>query len=158
MTASAILAQLHELGVMVRPNGDVLRLRPAAAVPPDLLTGVKAHKAELLALVAANDTPPVLPAASPDQADFAAEGAPAAIEPVPLDLLTERETELTALLAAGLAHRITDAEKAAAYFAAEARRRLVQVRRDRQAAGLLMQGWRSARGARKDAARPAVCG
>lgn len=51
---------MHYLGVTVRPDGGVLWLRPAAAVPPDLLLEVKAHKADLLAVLAAKDAPPIL--------------------------------------------------------------------------------------------------
>lgn len=65
----------------------------------------------------------------------------------PLDdaTLAAWEAELAGLLAAAPAQRITDQDRAAAYFAAEARRRLAQVRHDRQTAGLLMGFWRHAR-------------
>ena len=96
----------------------------------------------------------LLPPASPDQAEaerqdraaIAAEGAPAATVPVDAGTLAGWEADLAELLAAAPAQRITDPEKAAAYFGAEARRRLAHVRHDRQAAGLLMGFWRHARG------------
>ena len=57
MTAAAILARLDALGVAVVARGESLALRPAAAVPPALLAEVKHHKAEVLAMLAANDVP-----------------------------------------------------------------------------------------------------
>ena len=72
--------------------------------------------------------------------------APLPTAPSDAETLAAWEAELAALLGAAPAQRITDPEKAAAYFAAEARRRLAQVRHDRQAADRLMGFWRHARG------------
>ena len=67
MTAAAVLTRLHDLGVVVVARGESLALRPASAVPPALLAEVRLHKAEVLALLAANDMP-----LSDDQCDAAA--------------------------------------------------------------------------------------
>ena len=108
--------------------------------------------------------PAALRPASPEQAEaerqdraaISAEGAPAPTVPVDAGTLAAWEAELAGLLATAPAQRITDPERAASYyFAAEARRRLAQVRHDRAAAGLLMAFWRHAREgtATKDAAQ-----
>ena len=55
MTAAAVLARLDALGVAVVARGDSLTIRPASAVPSALLAEMKVHKAEVLALLAAND-------------------------------------------------------------------------------------------------------
>jgi hypothetical protein len=162
MSAAAMLARLFDLGVTPRADGDVLRLRPASAVPADLLAELRVHKKELLALLAANDsTAAPLSAASPEQAeaerwDRAAVAAemrlsalgmrnaaePDKARPISLPDTDKIEAELAALLAAVPGQRIIDSEKAAAYFAAEARRRLEQARRDGTAVGLLVGFWR----------------
>lgn len=59
MTAGTILDRLRALGVTARADGETLRLRPASAVPPDLLAEAKARKVELLALI--RSTQPALP-------------------------------------------------------------------------------------------------
>jgi|HubBroStandDraft_6_1064221.scaffolds.fasta_scaffold2034463_1 hypothetical protein len=54
MTAAAeLLIECKERGIRVRAAGDRLKLAPARAVDPPLLAKVRAHKAELLALLAA---------------------------------------------------------------------------------------------------------
>ena len=53
MTAAALLTQLSGLGVSVWADGAVLRFKPASLVPPAVLADMRAHKAELLALLAA---------------------------------------------------------------------------------------------------------
>lgn len=53
MTAAALLAQLSGLGVSAWADGAVLRFKPASLIPPDVLADMRAHKAELLALLAA---------------------------------------------------------------------------------------------------------
>ena len=62
MTAAAWLAQLSGLGVSAWADGAVLRFKPASLVPPAVLADLRAHKAELLALLAA---PIVAAVASP---------------------------------------------------------------------------------------------
>ena len=62
MTAAALLAQLSGLGVSAWADGAVLRFKPASLVPPAVLADLRAHKAELLALLAA---PIVAAVASP---------------------------------------------------------------------------------------------
>ena len=49
MTATALLEQVHALGVDVCVVGDRLRLRPASRLSPELIATLRAHKAELLA-------------------------------------------------------------------------------------------------------------
>ena len=48
MDASAIIEQLHELGVTVDLNGPKVRLQPGSKVPPDLLAEVRQHKDEII--------------------------------------------------------------------------------------------------------------
>ena len=62
MTAAALLAQLSGLGVSAWADGAVLRFKPASLVPPAVLADLRAHKAELLALLTA---PIVAAVASP---------------------------------------------------------------------------------------------
>ncbi|WP_288049840.1 hypothetical protein [Acidiphilium sp.] len=144
MTPAAALARAHAAGLTVTAEGGRLRWR-GPPPPPDLLADLRAHKAALLALLtAANDTTPA-PDPSDRRATIAAEGAPAATVPLDAETLAAWEAELAALLAAAPAQRITNPGPAAAYFTAEARRRLAAVRHDRVAAGLLMQFWRHAR-------------
>ena len=51
MTVEALLVELRDRGVQLVPEGDRLRVRPASAVPPDLLGRLREHKAEVLALL-----------------------------------------------------------------------------------------------------------
>jgi len=106
VTAVAALARLRDLGVTAEARGDKLTLRPASAIPPDLLADLRARKAEVLALLNAIDTgtadspdawgltpadraeamarlrAPMLPPASPEQAAAeAADRAAIAVEP-----------------------------------------------------------------------------
>ena len=80
--AFILLARLRHLGVATWADGDALRLRPASAVPPDLLAEVKAHKSELLALLAENDqgTHSALPSPSAEQADAERQDRAAIVE------------------------------------------------------------------------------
>ena len=50
--AAAILGQLTKLGCRVTARGDTLRVEASGVVPPDLLQAARAHKADLLELVA----------------------------------------------------------------------------------------------------------
>ena len=111
------------------------------------VTGVRPSPAgDMAPLVLLPPSPEQAEAERQDRAAIAAEGAPVATVPLDAGTLAAWEAELAELLAAAPAQRITDPEKAAAYFAAEARRRLAHVRHDRWAAGLLMGFWRHARG------------
>lgn len=58
MTAVALLAQLSGLGVAAWADGATLRFKPASLVPPDVLADLRAHKAEVMALL----TAPIVPA------------------------------------------------------------------------------------------------
>ena len=49
MGASAILEQLHNLGVTVTAEGDKLRLEPGSRVSPQLVNVLRQNKAEVLA-------------------------------------------------------------------------------------------------------------
>ena len=57
VTAAALLTQLSGLGVTAWADGGTLRFKPASLIPPDVLADMRAHKAELLALLAA----PIVP-------------------------------------------------------------------------------------------------
>lgn len=161
MTAAAALARAQAAGLTLTAEGDRLRWR-GPRPPSDLLADLRAHKAELLVLLGANGVTVLPPPASPEQAEaerqdraaVAAEGAApasAAQSAAPVtavvgaDLLAAWERELAGLLAAAPGQRITDPERAADYFRAEARRRLAQLPDDRMAAGLLMGSWRHRR-------------
>jgi hypothetical protein len=52
VTAAELLGALRTRGVELRAAGDRLRFRPVAAVPPDELAALRAHKPALLALLA----------------------------------------------------------------------------------------------------------
>lgn len=53
MTAAALLTQLSGLGVTAWADGAVLRFKPASLVPPAVLADMRAHKAEVMALLTA---------------------------------------------------------------------------------------------------------
>ena len=55
MNAATVLARLRDLGIIAEVRGGGLALRPASAIPGELLAELKEHKTELLALLAAND-------------------------------------------------------------------------------------------------------
>lgn len=50
--ASSLLAELNHLGVELVAEGERLRYRPRQVITADMATRMKAHKAELLALLA----------------------------------------------------------------------------------------------------------
>ena len=52
-TVAGILAELSTRGVMVRADGETLRLRPKAALDNRLLARVQAHKQDILAILSA---------------------------------------------------------------------------------------------------------
>lgn len=57
MTAAEILSELEARQIELAVTGDRLRFRPAAAVPEDLLTELREHKAELIELVSLQGWP-----------------------------------------------------------------------------------------------------
>src|SRR5437899_935691 len=59
-TAHELLDELRRRGAVAFRVGDRLRVRPADVVPPELVDRLRAHKAELLGLVA--EHPPAAPA------------------------------------------------------------------------------------------------
>lgn len=48
-----LLQELKAIGVEVMPQGDNLAIRPASKVPPELKERLRAHKAEVLAILKA---------------------------------------------------------------------------------------------------------
>lgn len=56
-TPAALLAELAALGIELRAHGDRLRFRPQTAMTPELAARVKAHKPDLLAMLADTETP-----------------------------------------------------------------------------------------------------
>lgn len=61
MNAAELLLELAGLGILLEAHGDRLRYSPRSALTPDLLTRLKTHKAELLAILRpeAGSTDPV---------------------------------------------------------------------------------------------------
>jgi TubC N-terminal docking domain len=55
VTAVTLLAQLSGLGVTAWADGGTLRFKPKSLIPPDVLADMRAHKAELLALLSGAD-------------------------------------------------------------------------------------------------------
>jgi hypothetical protein len=53
VTAAALLTRLAGLGVCAEAEQGSLRLRPASAIPDDVLAALREHKAEVLALLTA---------------------------------------------------------------------------------------------------------
>jgi len=60
MSAAATITELQRLGIQLEADGDRLRYRPQSGLPPELLARLKAHKAELLALLRLALDPPAL--------------------------------------------------------------------------------------------------
>lgn len=58
--AAALVAELQARGVILRPDGEILRVRPVSLLSPEELATLRAHKAEVLALltVPAGPAPP----------------------------------------------------------------------------------------------------
>jgi hypothetical protein len=52
LSAAALIARLGTLGVSVESDGGNLRLRPASAIPAHILADLRAHKGEVLAILA----------------------------------------------------------------------------------------------------------
>jgi hypothetical protein len=51
MSAASLLLDLRRLGIRLEADGERLRYFPRSALTPDLLDQLKAHKADLLALI-----------------------------------------------------------------------------------------------------------
>lgn len=66
--AEALLAELVAHGIEVQAHGERLRYHPKAAMTPELVQRVKAHKAELLALLSPATQSPH-PTAPPTESD-----------------------------------------------------------------------------------------
>ena len=65
MSAAELLLDLGRLGIRLEADGQRLRFHPRSALTPDLLERLKAHKADLLALLRpAPEAAPALPVAT----------------------------------------------------------------------------------------------
>lgn len=63
MSAAELLLDLDRLGIQLEADGERLRYFPRSALTPDLLARLKAHKADLLAMLRpAPDAAPARPA------------------------------------------------------------------------------------------------
>ena len=60
MTATRLIADLARLGIRLEAHGDRLRYSPRSAVTPDLADRMKAHKAELLAILRRDPDDPAI--------------------------------------------------------------------------------------------------
>ena len=58
MDAAAILDRLSDIGVTVRLSDDRLQIFPGSKVPPELLSQIRQHKAELVSRLRSVPTPP----------------------------------------------------------------------------------------------------
>jgi hypothetical protein len=56
VTPAALVAELRARGVTLRPDGELLKVRPISKVSPEELEALRQHKAEVLAILT---TPPV---------------------------------------------------------------------------------------------------
>ena len=56
MTPEEILEEVERRGAVMYRTGESLRVRPASAIPPDLIRTLRAHKRDLLPLVKQADT------------------------------------------------------------------------------------------------------
>ena len=64
MNTPELLSDLDRLGIRLKADGERLRYYPRSALTPDLLGRLKAHKADLLALLQATSAPDQAPATS----------------------------------------------------------------------------------------------
>lgn len=76
-TLVALVAQLQARGVILRPDGETLKVRPVSKVAPEELEGLRQHKAEVLALLTNAPEPPI----TLDPAALSEVLGPAAIDP-----------------------------------------------------------------------------
>ncbi len=51
MNSIELIAELDRLGIRIEADGDKLRYSPRSAMTPDLVEGMKTHKAELLVIM-----------------------------------------------------------------------------------------------------------
>ena len=51
VTAAALLDELHRLGIQVVADGQLLRYRPRSAVTPELVSGLRANKSEIIVIL-----------------------------------------------------------------------------------------------------------
>ncbi len=70
--AVAALEAAHKAGIEVLANGDRLKLRGAAAPPPDVLLAIRQHKPQILALLAGRPVPVPMSDTAWDTEDWAA--------------------------------------------------------------------------------------
>ncbi len=91
--ATALLVELTRRGIELRAHAGRLRFRPPSAMTPELGTRMKAHKSELLAILAGGDR--TAPA-------YTAKGRWLQAEPVATDLARWYTGEPSELLPAGV--------------------------------------------------------
>lgn len=72
MSTAELLLEMHRLEIRMEADGERLRYYPRSALTPDLLNLVKAHKAELLAVL----RPPPEPASTQPEPRCEALGTP----------------------------------------------------------------------------------
>lgn len=65
MSARELLLDLDRLGIRLEAEGERLRFHPRSALTTDLLDRLKAHKAELLAMLHPEPSPPAKPVSNP---------------------------------------------------------------------------------------------
>ncbi|REJ90643.1 MAG: hypothetical protein DWQ34_16930 [Planctomycetota bacterium] len=75
MSAGELLLDLGRLGIRLESDGERLRYFPRSAVTPDLIGRLKAHKGDLLAILARRDTEAEKPAERPAVATCAIDDA-----------------------------------------------------------------------------------
>lgn len=100
MSAAAILTRLQDLGVSVHAADGLIHMRPASVIPPELLADVRAHKPELLTMLAAGAAlVPTLAPASPEEAVAQAADAAAAcvVAGLPMAPAEQHDAETAAL-------------------------------------------------------------
>jgi hypothetical protein len=124
MTAAPILSRIREAGGDAVLDNGRLRIIGASRIAPGLLAEARSRRDDLLAEL---ESPPfIAPADDIERSAIQAEASmPAPPEPPPLAIDDPLVTRLAAALMAPRPwQRITDPEKALAYFQAEALRRL----------------------------------
>ena len=70
MQAQELLENLMERGITVRPDGNLLRVRPKSRLTPELIGELREHKPELLRLVSDRRSWKVLPIATLTRRDL----------------------------------------------------------------------------------------
>jgi hypothetical protein len=111
-----VLNRLRDLGVSAEARGNDLKFRPASLVPPDLVAPLRAHKADILHLLTIRQAIEVK-----ERSD---QMAPP-VEPIPAPCLEELVARLAAVMPRTRPRqRVTNPERAAYHFQAQAWRRL----------------------------------